>query len=66
MCEFTVFLEENGERKNIAENIVKAKRREGKVILTNASGTISKVEGATIEVVDTLMQQLILKKVEEK
>jgi hypothetical protein len=63
MCEFTVFLEENGEKKKIADNVVKARRREGKVFLTNASGTISKVEGATIEVVDTLMQELILKKV---
>jgi len=63
MCEFTVFLEENGEKKKIADNVVKAKRREGKVVLTNASGTISKVDGVTIEVVDTLMQELVLKKV---
>jgi len=63
MCEFTVYLEENGEKKKIADNVVKARRREGKVILTNASGTISKVEGATIEIVDTLMQELILKRV---
>jgi hypothetical protein len=30
--------------------------------LTNASGALSKAEGATIEVVDTLMQELVLKK----
>jgi len=63
MCEFTVFLEENGVKKKIAENVVKAKRKEGKVVLTNASGSFTKVDGATIEVVDTLMQELILKKV---
>jgi predicted RNA-binding protein len=63
MCEFIVFLEENGEKRNIAENVVKAKRKEGKVIMTNASGIIKKVEGATIEVVDTLMQELVLKRV---
>lgn len=62
MCEFTVILEENGEKKKIAENVVKARRKEGTVVLTNASGSLSKVEGATIEVVDTLMQELVLKK----
>ncbi|MCK9632370.1 MAG: CooT family nickel-binding protein [Methanoregula sp.] len=62
MCEFTVILEESGEKKKIAENVVKARRKEGIVVLTNASGSLSKVEGATIEVVDTLMQELVLKK----
>lgn len=62
MCEFTVFLEENGEKKNVAENVVKARRRDGKVVLTNASGSLTKVDGATIEVVDTLMQELVLKR----
>lgn len=62
MCEFTVFLEENGEKKNIAQNVVKARRRDGKVVLTDASGSLTKVDGATIEVVDTLMQELVLKK----
>ncbi|MDD1690595.1 MAG: CooT family nickel-binding protein [Methanoregula sp.] len=62
MCEFTVILEENGEKKTIAENVVKARRKERTVVLTNASGSLSKVGGATIEVVDTLMQELVLKK----
>jgi len=63
MCEFTVFLEENSVKKKIADNVVKAKRKEGKVVLTNASGFFTKVDGATIDVVDTLMQELVLKKV---
>ncbi|PKG32051.1 CooT family nickel-binding protein [Methanoregula sp.] len=62
MCEFTVFLEENGEKKEIASNVVKAKRKDGKVILTDASGSLKKIDKATIEVVDTLMQELVLKK----
>jgi len=62
MCEFTVFLEESGEKKGIAENIVKARRRDNRIVLTDASGSLTKVEGATIEVVDTLMQELVLKK----
>jgi predicted RNA-binding protein len=61
MCEFTVLLEENGERKRLAENVIKAKMKGEKVILTDAAGSITKVEGASIEVVDTLMQELILK-----
>jgi predicted RNA-binding protein len=62
MCEFTVFLEENGEKKKIGENVVKVRHRGGNIVMTNASGALSKAEGATIEVVDTLMQELVLKK----
>lgn len=62
MCEFTVILEENDEKKEIGRNVVKARRKDGSVVLVDASGSRTAVDGATIEVVDTLMQQLVLKK----
>lgn len=62
MCEFTVFVEQNGNRERVAKNVIKAKEKDGKVTLMDASGNNSKVEGATIIVVDTLMQELVLKK----
>ena len=64
MCEFVVYLEENGskERKMVARDIIKAKKRDGKTVLMDASGTVTPVEHASIEVVDTLMQELILRR----
>ena len=64
MCEFVVYLEENGskEREVVARKIIKAKKRnDGKTVLMDASGTVTPVEHASIEVVDTLMQELILR-----
>jgi hypothetical protein len=69
MCEFVVYLEENGskEREVVARKIIKAKKkRDGKTILMDASGTVTPVEHVSIEVVDTLMQELVLKRVEEE
>jgi len=63
MCEFTVILEENNMKKEICGNVVKARRKGGEGGLVDASGSRTHVDGATIEVVDTLMQQLVLKKV---
>ena len=65
MCEFIVYLEENGskERKVVARKIIKAKKkRDGKTVLMDASGNVTPVEHVSIEVVDTLMQELILRK----
>jgi hypothetical protein len=62
MCEFKVFLEESEQRKEITKNIVKAKLKDGKVVLMDSAGDIMKVDGARILVVDTLMQELVLKK----
>ena len=64
MCEFVVYLEENGskEREVVARKIIKAKKRDGKTILMNASGNVTPVEHVSIEVVDTLMQELVLRK----
>ena len=67
MCEFVVYLEEDGskEREVVARKIIKAKRkRDGKTVLMDASGNVTSVEHVSIEVVDTLMQELILRRVE--
>ena len=65
MCEFDVYLEEDGskEREVVARKIIKAKKkRDGKTVLMDASGNVTPVEHVSIEVVDTLMQELILRK----
>ncbi|HID20553.1 MAG TPA: CooT family nickel-binding protein [Methanophagales archaeon] len=64
MCEFVVYLEENGskEREVVARKIIKAKKKDGKTVLMDASGNVTSVEHVSIEVVDTLMQELILRK----
>ena len=67
MCEFVVYLEENGskEREVVARKIIKAKKKDGKTILMDASGNVTSVEHVSIEVVDTLMQELVLRKEKE-
>ncbi|WP_370572994.1 CooT family nickel-binding protein [Methanomethylovorans sp.] len=62
MCDFTVYLEDDRDRKMVAKDILKARKKDGTVILMDAMGNITKVEAANIEVVDTLMQEMILKK----
>jgi predicted RNA-binding protein len=65
MCEFTVYILENGstERQMVTKNILAAKRKEGRVLLMDAFGDITPVDNATIEEVNTLSQEMILKKV---
>ncbi|NQE04559.1 hypothetical protein C5S32_01695 [ANME-1 cluster archaeon GoMg1] len=67
MCEFVVYLVKKGskEKEVVARNIIKAKKKNGKTILMDASGNVTPVEHVSIEVVDTLMQELILKGEEE-
>lgn len=62
MCEFTVYLEHGGTRKKIARGVVKAKLKENAVILMDSGGNLTGVEDASIRVVDTLTQELVLKK----
>lgn len=63
MCEFSVFLVANGEQKQlVAKNIVAARRKDGKVLLMDAFGTITPVEAANIEVVNTFSQEMLLQK----
>jgi aspartate oxidase len=46
MCEFVVYLEENGskEREVVARKIIKAKKKDGKTVLMDASGNVTPVE----------------------
>ena len=61
MCEFTVILESDQDKRVVAKNIVKAKTKDGKIVLMDSLGAITKVEGAFILTVDTLMTELILR-----
>lgn len=61
MCEFTAILESGQERTVLARNIVKAKTKDGRITLMDSLGRITRVEGKVIVVVDTLMQELILR-----
>lgn len=64
MCEFTVYLlgDEGSDRQVMAKGILVARRKEGKVLLMDAFGSITPVENATIEEANTLSQEMILKK----
>ncbi|MHB8120172.1 MAG: CooT family nickel-binding protein [Methanothrix sp.] len=63
MCEFTVYLEENGSsaRKKVAKNIVVARRRDGKILLMDAFGSTIPIENAIIDEANTFTQEMILK-----
>lgn len=64
MCEFTVYLlgDNPKDRQMMAKDILVARRKEGKVLLMDAFGSITPVENATIEEANTLSQEMILKK----
>ena len=63
MCEFSVYLVADGaEKQLVAKNIVAARRKEGKVLLMGAFGSITPVEGASIEEANTFTQEMLLKK----
>ncbi|MCK9585710.1 CooT family nickel-binding protein [Methanothrix soehngenii] len=64
MCEFTVYLlgDNPKDRQMMAKDILVARRKEGKVLLMDAFGSITPVENATIEEVNTLSQEMILKR----
>jgi hypothetical protein len=59
---FHCVLRRNRERKAVAKELLKARKKDG-IILMDAMGNITKAEAANTEVVDTLMQWMILKKV---
>jgi hypothetical protein len=63
MCEFTVYMQENGSaaRKEVAKNIVVARRRDGKILLMDAFGSTTPVENAIIDEANTFTQEMILK-----
>jgi hypothetical protein len=61
MCEFVVYMEEkDGTRREVTRNIVVAKRREGKTLLMDVIGSVTTVDNATVQEVNTLTQELIL------
>jgi len=61
MCEFVVYLvEKDGSRREVTRNIVVVKRREEKTLLMDVIGSVTTVENATIQEVNTLTQELIL------
>jgi len=66
MCEFTVYVYEDGtkDRLLVAKNILAAKRKDGRTLLMDAFGSITPVESVTIEEVNTISHELILKKIE--
>lgn len=61
MCEFTVLLDDGKEKKQIAKGVVKAKVKDGKIVLMDTSGGVTKVEDAVIMVVDTMMAEMVLR-----
>lgn len=63
MCEFSVYLAANGaEKQLVAKNIVAAKRKDGNVLLMDAFGSVTPVECASIEMVNTFSQEMLLEK----
>ncbi|AFV23520.1 hypothetical protein Mpsy_1312 [Methanolobus psychrophilus R15] len=64
MCDFTVYLEENGERTVVATDIIKARKKDGNVFLMDIMGDTTRIEAVTIEVADAFAQEMVLKRVE--
>ncbi|MDW5563460.1 MAG: CooT family nickel-binding protein [Methanomassiliicoccus sp.] len=60
MCEFTVLLDSGKDRKEVARNIIKAKIKDGKVVLMDIKGKITKIDGGVITTVDTMMAEMII------
>jgi hypothetical protein len=56
-------MQENGSdtRRELARNIVAARRRDGKILLMDAFGSTTSIENATIEEANTFTQEMILK-----
>jgi hypothetical protein len=63
MCEFSVYLLANGgEKQLVAKNIVAARRKDGNVHLMDAFGSVTPIDGASIEMVNTFSQEMLLEK----
>jgi hypothetical protein len=61
MCEFVVYMvDKDGTRREVTRDIVVTKRREGKTLLMDVIGSVTTVENATVQEVNTLTQELIL------
>ena len=63
MCEFKVYIEENGkERMEVARNIIMIKKKEGVILLVNDMGEVTMVNNANIEEANTFTQEMILRR----
>lgn len=62
MCELTVYIDENGEKSLIGEQIVKAVKKGEQIVLMDAAGVITKTGCSMIHSVDTMMQEMVLKR----
>ena len=62
MCEFKVKILENGEEKEIAENILFSKIDDKKIIFRNILGMTTVVENAMIDEVSVPSEKILLKK----
>ncbi|MFB3766075.1 MAG: CooT family nickel-binding protein [Methanotrichaceae archaeon] len=63
MCEFKVYIEENGkERMEVARNIIMVKKKEGIILLVNDVGEVTMVNNANIEEANTFTQEMILRR----
>lgn len=58
MCEFTVMLDDEV----VAEKVIKAKLKDGAVIMADTMGNVTKIENAYIQKVDTIMTEMVLKR----
>jgi len=63
MCEFTVYMENDGGKVKITKGVVRAKLKDRVVTLMDSGGTLTRVDDAGISTVDTLTQEIVLKKV---
>jgi hypothetical protein len=62
MCEFAVFINENGTSKRIARSIVRVDMMDGCSTLLDSGGKVIKVDGAYMVMVDTRDNEIRLKK----
>ncbi len=61
MCEFVVYLKgKDGTRREVARNIVVPKRKEGKTLHMDVICSVTTLENAIVQEVNTLTQELIL------
>jgi predicted RNA-binding protein len=58
MCEFTVMMDDEV----VARKVIKAKERDGCVVMADTAGKVLRIDGAHILNVDTIMAEMVLSK----
>ena len=61
MCEFTVYLDGHEDSNIVTTSVIKSIEKQDYVALMDTSGKVTKVQGARIVKVDTLMGELMLR-----